>query len=294
MSGAARRSGEPIREHAPGKLNLLLHVGRRRGDGLHEICSLFARINLADELSVTPLEGGVDGSEAGADGDAVLCPGVSGPNLAAAALEAYRREADPDLPLLRVEIEKRIPVAAGLGGGSADAAAALRAANRLSRAPLAADALRELAFSIGADVPSQVEPGHALVTGAGEVVEPVALPQMALVLVNDADGLSAAEVYAEADRTAATREALDPVAVRGLAAEPLPTLSRALANDLEPAALSLRPALAGRLERLRQAGALAALITGSGPTAFGVFPDRAAASRAVAAVHGGRLAMVES
>src|SRR5213078_1145567 len=110
-------------------------------------------------------------------------------------------EAAPGVvPPLRVTIEKRIPVAAGLGGGSADAAAVLRAANELGGRPLGYDRLREIAAGLGSDVPSQVEPGPAIVTGVGEEVEPVALPDAALVLVPAADGLAAAQVYAELDR----------------------------------------------------------------------------------------------
>jgi 4-diphosphocytidyl-2-C-methyl-D-erythritol kinase len=250
-----------IRERAPAKVNLLLHVGPRRPDGLHELCSLFASIDLADELTVEP-----------ADADEVVCPGVEGPNLAFAAVERFRADAAPELPPLRVTIDKRVPVAAGLGGGSADAAAVLRAANELAGTPLAPDGLRALGAKVGADVPSQVEPRHALVTGAGEVVEPVGLPPMTLLLVPDASGLSTAEVYAQADALGTIRGTLDPDHARALAERPLDELAAALENDLEGAAVSLRPELSGRMDALRQAGALAARVTGSGPTVFGVFP----------------------
>jgi 4-diphosphocytidyl-2-C-methyl-D-erythritol kinase len=262
-----------IRETAPAKVNLLLRVGGRRDDGLHEICSLFASLELADEVRV--LE---------AEEDAVLCPGVIGPNLVSAAVEAFRRHAAPDLPPLRIEIDKRVPVAAGLGGGSADAAAALRAANALAGAPLGGDELRALAATVGADVPSQVEPGPALVTGAGERVEPVGLAPLELVLVPQPEGLSTAAVYREADRLGCTGSMLDPARTRELAGRPLAELAPALANDLEPAALSLRPELADVLRSLREHGALAARITGSGPTAFGLFGDRSSAERAAAAL----------
>jgi 4-diphosphocytidyl-2-C-methyl-D-erythritol kinase len=249
-----------IRERAPAKVNLLLHVGGRRADGLHELCSLFATIDLADEVVVEP-----------ADSDEVVCAGVDGPNLALVAIERFRAEAAPELPRLRVSIEKRIPVAAGLGGGSADAAAVLRAANRIAGEPLDAPSLRALGASIGADVPSQVEPRHALVTGAGEAVEPIDLPPMTLLLVPDPAGLSTAEVYSKADELGSTRAELDHEQVRALAGRPLQELATALENDLEAAALSLRPDLHGRMGDLHEAGALAARVTGSGPTVFGVF-----------------------
>jgi 4-diphosphocytidyl-2-C-methyl-D-erythritol kinase len=249
-----------IRERAPAKVNLLLHVGPARADGLHELCSLFASIDLADELAIEP-----------ARADRVECPGVEGPNLAAEAVRAFRAEAAPDLPPLSVSIDKRIPIAAGLGGGSADAAAVLRAANELAGRPLDGDGLRALGMRLGADVPSQVEPRHALVTGAGERVEPVELPPMTLLLHTDEEGLATAEVYRRADELGATRRALDPDRVRDLARRPLYELAALLENDLEAAAVALRPELAGRMDALREAGALTARVTGSGPTVFGVF-----------------------
>ena len=249
-----------ISERAPAKVNLLLHVGRQRPDGLHELCSLFASIDFADELTVEE-----------ADADEVHCPGVEGPNLALAAIGRFRTEAAPELPPLRVVIDKRIPVAAGLGGGSADAAAVLRAANRITGEPLDRDGLRGLGARLGADVPSQIEPRHALVTGAGERVEPVELSPMTLLLVPDSVGLSTAEVYAQADALGTTRDVLDPDHVRELAARPLYELAAVLENDLEGAAMSLRPELSGRMDALREAGALTARVTGSGPTVFGVF-----------------------
>ena len=251
-----------IRELAPAKVNLVLHVGPRRADGLHELCSIFASLALADEVTVEP-----------APAEEVVCSGVSGPNLAAAAAAAFRAAAPPaaTLPPLRITIEKRIPVAAGLGGGSADAAAVLRAANELTGTAFDSEGLREIARTIGADVPSQVEPRHALVTGAGEQIEPLELPEMALLLVPAPEGLSTKDVYAEADRLPSTRATLDPTTVKALAHAPLAALARGMENDLEAAALSLRPELTRTLSQLEEAGALAARITGSGPTAFGAF-----------------------
>ncbi len=261
-----------IRELAPAKANLVLHVGPRRSDGLHAICSLFASLELADLVELEPR----------GRADRVECDGVEGPNLASTALEAYRAAAGPvSLPPLSVRIDKRIPVAAGLGGGSADAAAALRAADALADRPLGAERLREVAMQVGADVPSQVEPRHALVTGAGEDVEPVDLPPMTLVLVPHAQGLASGHVYAEADRLGATRPRLDPARLRSLARAPsLEHLASVLENDLERAAFSLRPELAAVAARLRAAGASATLVSGSGPTVLGVFGDRGAAEAA--------------
>ena len=267
---------------APAKVNLVLHVGARRADGLHDLCSLFASLELADGVEVEVRRGAEPG------GDRVECLGVEGPNLASSALAAYRATAPgSSLPPLSVRIEKRIPVAAGLGGGSADAAAVLRMADALAARPRGADALRALGATLGADVPSQVEPAHALVTGAGEGVEWISLPPMTLVLVVQDPGLSTARVYAEADRLGTTRAQLDPQRLRELSrAKTLEELAPAFENDLEPAALSLRPELAGVKHRLLESGAAAALVSGSGPTVVGAFADPAVAARAATRIDG--------
>ena len=255
--------------HAPAKLNLCLYLGRVRDDGLHELCSLFEPLALADLITVTP-----------AERDEVICPGVEGENLAARALAALR-ERDWEREPLRVEIEKRVPVAAGLGGGSGDAAAILRlAAGEVPDLP-------ELAAQLGADVPSQLRPSLALVRGAGERIEPLPDPvEHAAVLLPGGGGLSTAAVFAEADRLGLGRtpEKLDGLAnqlrqVAGAGASPL-DYPELLVNDLEPAALSLRPDIGAALDELRGAGAPVAILSGSGPTAVGLFPDLAAAQAA--------------
>ena len=268
-----------ITENAYAKVNLVLRVGPPRGDGLHSLCSLFASLALADEVRVEA-----------SDADAVVCPGVAGENLAAGAVAAFRAVV-PELPPLRVAIEKRIPVAGGLGGGSADAAAVLRAANQLTGGRLGTPELRELARTLGSDVPSQVEPCHSVVGEVGEQVEPVELPAMAVVLVPQEEGLSTAAVYAELDRMRAHRGgpadgALHPEPLRALAAASPEALAAGLDNDLEPAAISLRPELRQALASLRRAGAMAAQVTGSGPTTFGLFATREAAAAAAAGIDG--------
>jgi 4-diphosphocytidyl-2-C-methyl-D-erythritol kinase len=283
-----------VEERAYAKLNLVLHVGRPRPDGLHPICSIFASLDLADELRARPIAAADAGRRdpsgaldrpARRHPDRIDCPGVPGPNLAAAALAAFR-ERVPSLPPLDVRIEKRIPVAAGLGGGSADAAAALRAANAIAGHALDTSAMRDIAATLGSDVPSQVEPRHALVTGTGDRLEPLPLPPLAAVLVRQADGLETAAVYAQLDRMRGWREQLDPGAVRAVAEADPSTWAGSLENDLQPAALALRPELAAVVGDLRAHGALAALVTGSGPTCFGLFADRAAADGAAAAIQG--------
>jgi 4-diphosphocytidyl-2-C-methyl-D-erythritol kinase len=259
--------------HAPAKLNLCLYLGPRRDDGLHELCSLFEPLALADLIAVSA-----------AERDEVICPGVEGENLAARALAGLRERGWEREPL-RVEIEKRVPVAAGLGGGSGDAAAILRlAAGEV-------DDLPGLAAALGADVPSQLRPALALVQGAGERVEPLPAPAPhAAVLLPDGGGLSTAAVFAEADRLGAGREPgeLEGLATRlraaaGAGASPL-AYPELLVNDLEAPARSLRPAIGDALDELREAGAPVALLSGSGPTAVGLFSDLAAAQAAAAAI----------
>lgn len=264
-----------IHELAPGKVNLVLHVGGRRADGLHELSSLFASLELADEITVEE-----------ADRDRVYCPGVEGPNLAERAIAAVREELGGALPPLRVTIEKRIPVAAGLGGGSADCAAVLRAADRLSGGSLGPDRLRALGAPLGSDVPSQVQAGHAVVTGAGEVVQPVDLPPMALVVIPASPGLLSRDVYRRFDLMDLGRAALDSEALHRLARAPLEQMAPALENDLEAAALALRPELRSTIGRLCELGALAAMVAGSGPTVFGVFVDWRAAEEAASQLPG--------
>jgi 4-diphosphocytidyl-2-C-methyl-D-erythritol kinase len=258
---------------APAKLNLCLYVGARREDGLHELCSLFQPLALADRITVSV-----------AERDEVVCPGVRGPNLAAAALAALRDAGWEHAPV-RIEIDKRIPLAAGLGGGSADAAAVLRLAT--GELP----GLERIAASLGADVPSQLDPRPALVSGAGERLEPLPEPgEWAAVLIPDERGLATADVYAEADRLGLARDAdaLAEAAERiRAAAQPGATpldFPELVENDLAAAAISLRPEIQEALDQLRDVGAAVALITGSGPTAVGLFPNVARADAAAAAL----------
>jgi 4-diphosphocytidyl-2-C-methyl-D-erythritol kinase len=268
-----------IREQAPAKVNLVLRIGPVAANGLHQVCSLFASLELADIVEV---------SESGRD--EVICEGVEGPNLAHAALEAFR-QAVGQAPgtCLSVRIEKRIPVAAGLAGGSADAAAVLRAANAIAGNPFDADALRRIAAPLGSDVPSQIEPAHAIVTGTGEHVRRVELPRMAVVLVPALHGLSTAAVFREADRLGTPREDLACDELSAIAALDAPGIAAHLENDLQLAAVSLRPDLQITLDEM---GGLGALVSGSGPTVFGLFATREGAEEAARRIPGAVVTMV--
>lgn len=262
---------------APAKLNLCLYLGARREDGLHELRSVFEPLELADRIEI----------RVGGEADEVTCDGVEGPNLATGALAALRAIGWAGAPV-QVRIDKRIPVAGGLGGGSADAAAVLRLAEGMPSV-----GLEKVAASLGADVPSQLEPRALLVSGAGERLEAIPAPAPhAIVLVPMAPGLTAGQVYAEADRLGPARSDAELAEIERrlreatAAGESPLSYAELLVNDLEPAALSLRPAIAASLQSLVAAGAAVAMVTGSGPTAFGLFADGAEAERAAAKIPG--------
>jgi 4-diphosphocytidyl-2-C-methyl-D-erythritol kinase len=260
---------------APAKINLGLFLGPiRPSDGRHELVSVMQSISLADELTLEPAPAGVGGDE-------VLCPGLPGPqeqNLAAQALRAFREATGWDAPPLRLSVHKRIPVTAGLGGGSADAAAALRLA-RFASGLGDEVLLLELGARLGADVPAQISPGRWLASGAGErlCALPDPRPGLGLLLLPGREGLSTAAVYAEADRlglarsTAALKERHEALASALEHGAPLPPATELLHNDLQRAAVSLCPEIAETLREARQAGADIELLSGSGPTVIGLF-----------------------
>jgi 4-diphosphocytidyl-2-C-methyl-D-erythritol kinase len=223
-------------------------------------------VSLVDELTLEP----GDGPE-----DEVVCPEVEGENLAARALAAYRKVSGWDAPPQRLTISKRIPVGGGMGGGSSDAAAALRlAATAAGRSddPL----LARLAATLGADVPALLRPGLKLATGAGEHVRGLPdLERFWLIVLPLREQLSTADVFAEADRLGLSRPASELEAAERELEDALSHGStlpiEVLGNDLEPAARSLCPAVDEALGALKAAGAEAAMVSGSGPTTFGVF-----------------------
>ncbi|MFL5824856.1 MAG: 4-(cytidine 5'-diphospho)-2-C-methyl-D-erythritol kinase [Solirubrobacteraceae bacterium] len=264
---------------APAKVNLCLFLGPARADGRHELVTVLQSVSLADELKLTVLDAGPD---------EVICPGVEGPNLVSAALDALR-SAGWVGPPVRIEVDKRIPVAAGMGGGSADAAAVLRLADELE--PVPDELISRIAAGLGADVPSQLRPGLWLGTGAGELVEALEpLAPHALVIVPSRFQLSTADVYREADRLGLPREDVDLQTRQAELRAALRAGGRLpaslLVNDLEPATRSLCPAVDEALTALRDARAEQAFVCGSGPTCAGVWwgdPEAAAgAARALA------------
>lgn len=262
---------------AAAKVNLQLGVGPLREDGYHDLLSVFHAVSLFDEVTAEPagrLEVSVEAAP-----DAQVAIGevpVNGDNLAvrAARLVAARLGVEP---LVRLRIRKAIPVAGGMAGGSADAAAALVACARLWDDPgeprLSRDDLIELGAELGSDVPFSVLGGTAIGVGRGERLSPVLTRGTFHWVFATADGgLSTPAVYAECDRIRAAGGEQAPwpevseELIAALATGDAKSLGAALVNDLQPAALALRPSLRRTLTAGRDLGAIGAVVSGSGPT----------------------------
>ncbi len=261
MTGAAARAA------AAAKINLSLVVGPRRQDGLHPVATVMQRIDLSDRLELGPAR-------------ELEVVGYEHDTLVRASLERLAAAAGVE-PRWRVHLEKAIPVAAGLGGGSADAACALTLANRLLPTPLPAPALASLAAGLGADVPFFLEPGPKLAEGAGERLTPVRIAQdywVVVALDPATDKPSTAVVYRRFDEQRRgsgfeERRALLLSALRDCGRAP--GLASLPGNDLAPVAGSSDLAA-----RLASAGAFRADVSGAGPAAYGLFLRRRDAERA--------------
>jgi 4-diphosphocytidyl-2-C-methyl-D-erythritol kinase len=269
-----------LRCRAPGKVNLCLFVGRPRPDGYHPLVSLIQPVSLADELVLEPGDG---------PADEVECPGVDGENLAARALAAYRASGWRSDPV-RLVIEKRVPVAGGMGGGSADAAAALRLAAAADERPADRALLGRLAQRLGSDVDALVDSERCLIAGIGHRVADLPRPvPFGILVLPSGRRLRTPDVYAEYDRLGLGRGAdeLDRLtgAVGGAAHDETLLAERLLHNDLETAARSLCPPIGDALADVRASGAARAMVSGSGPTVFGLFPGADGPAHAEAAAH---------
>jgi 4-diphosphocytidyl-2-C-methyl-D-erythritol kinase len=274
---------------AGAKVNLVLAVTGVRDDGYHLLRSVFLRLALHDRLSVE-LDTGATADDLAIDGE--LEAGED--NLVLRAAARLRAAIDPALPYLRFVLHKRIPAAAGLGGGSSDAAAAIDLALRAWGVRLHPAERLEMALRLGADVPFFVT-GHpaALVEGIGEhiVALPAAEPPAGVVLITPPERLSTAAVFAEYDRAPASGavERVDEVAgtlresVDGMTLAATTPLLRE-ANDLWPAAVRLSPALEAARSAASRVLGRAVLMTGSGPTLVALYPSEAAATRAAVTI----------
>lgn len=290
----------PVRVRVPAKINLYLSVGPLRRDGFHELTTVYQAIGLFDEVTARS----ADSLALTMDGEGAGELALDESNLVIKAVRALSAATGRE-PHARLHLRKQIPIAAGLGGGSADAAATLVACDALWGTGLSREDLAGVAAGIGSDVPFLVLGGTALGTGHGEVVSPVLAPGHAWhwVLAVAEDGLSTPEVYRELDRLrrlgGAPRSAASPDEILAALRQRDPTvLAKALSNDLEAAAISLRPGLRAMLDAGITAGALAGLVSGSGPTcvflcrdgthasAVGADLSRRDVCRAVVATHG--------
>ena len=285
----------PVIVRAAAKVNLHLGVGRVRADGFHPLSTVYQAIGLCDDVTASAsdqwqldmsLPEWIEPGSVPTDGSNLV-------DRAASLLASHHR-----VPLKgRIRVEKSIPVAGGLAGGSADAAAALVAFDRLWDLGTTDDDLLRLAAKLGSDVPFALLGGTALGTGRGELVEPVTdAGTWWWVLVPDPVGLSTAAVYAHYDRLFPDASPIPRDAGPLLAAlstgDPV-ALARALHNDLQEPALDLRPELAHLLEVGETAGALRGLVSGSGPTCV-FLCESAEHAREVAGVlhHGDRRVLV--
>jgi 4-diphosphocytidyl-2-C-methyl-D-erythritol kinase len=256
---------------APAKVNVVLKVGPLRTDGFHSVASLFHAVDLRDRVDLqSNCDGqGVSVSVSGVDAGAVP---TDASNLAARAvlMVAEMGEVAPDV---HVHIDKRIPVAGGMAGGSADAAAALLAADLLWNLGLSRTDLDDLAAQLGSDVPFALHGGTMLGLGRGEKLTPVLTAQDWHWVISASDAqLSTPAVYQEFDRQNIEKSVADPIipaeAMAAMRAHDAAALGAAMHNDLQPAAVSLRPQLAKVLAAGREGGAVAGMVSGSGPTVF--------------------------
>ncbi len=278
---AETKSAPAVIEAAPAKINLFLEITGRRADGFHDLYSLVAFADLGERIEAGPGEGFslavagpfADETPAGKD------------NLVLAAARALGDRLG-DGHGARIRLTKTLPVAAGLGGGSADAAAAIRALRKLWGVDLPETALFDLAISLGSDVPVCLAGRPAIVTGRGEALAPFWLPQCPAVIVNPGVGLDTAQVFgALGDRTFEDSATFVPVAD----SDALIASLRSRRNDLEAPASALAPEIVGVLDALRtQPGCRLARMSGSGASCFGLFADAPAAAVAARRIAEGR------
>lgn len=273
-------------EHAPAKINLTLRILGRRRDGYHELASLVAFVSLCDRLEFVP------GATLDLElrGPMAAATGPRDQNLVLRAAHALAAEIK-GLVLGRFRLDKVIPVAAGLGGGSSDAAAALRLLARANRLRRGDPRLLKVARSLGADVPVCLNPRARYMRGIGDSLSsPLRIPKFPVVLVNPGIPLATRDVFARYDRLRRHERSIQSATKPSFSRRRERFLAQlaAAGNDLEPAAMALAPPVAEALAALRAVpDCLLARMSGSGATCFGLFPTRRAAAAAAAAIAGG-------
>ncbi|MEE1738994.1 4-(cytidine 5'-diphospho)-2-C-methyl-D-erythritol kinase [Streptomyces sp. BE147] len=286
MSGSDRTAAGSVTVRVPAKVNAQLAVGAARPDGFHDLANVFLAVGLYDEVTATP-----------ADELTVTCSGrdasqvpLDTTNLAARAALALA-ERHGIAPGVHLHIDKDIPVAGGMAGGSADGAAALLACDTLWGTRATREELLGICAELGSDVPFSLVGGAALGVGRGERLTPVEVGGTFHWVFAVADGgLSTPAVYGEFDRLTAGTDIPAPAAsealLNALRSGDSGALAAALSNDLQAAALSLRPSLADTLAAGTGAGALAALVSGSGPTTAFLVADEESARKVADALLG--------
>lgn len=300
---------------APGKVNLFLALGAARPDGYHPLNTIFAQIGLSETVTVSPLKSLATtapqpGSAPAAQPDSA--PALAAPaaqtgsprielaltrpdsnvpldhtNLAYRAAQAVAQQAAQrglDTPDVHILLDKAVPVAGGMAGGSADAAATLKACNEFWRVGLSLEELAQLGAQLGADVPFGLYGGVALGTGRGDLIEPLKAapgPYYWTFALQD-EGLSTAAVFKHFDATVQGPPAADmppEQLLAALEAGDVAEVSRHIRNDLQATAIELRPELGQLIDLAERAGALVAMVSGSGPTVAALSSSRAAAER---------------
>jgi 4-diphosphocytidyl-2-C-methyl-D-erythritol kinase len=279
---------------ARAKINLGLRVVGRRPDGFHDLETIMVPVSVADRVELDPSASGVT-----VESDSALAPGGPG-NLAHRAAEAFARASGRTVEVT-IRLRKRIPVAAGLGGGSSDAAAVLVGLNRLSGRPLSDADLVAVGRDLGADVPFFLGRGPALAQGIGDLLTPLDdFPLPWLVLVHPPVAVSTAKIYGRLAPSLTTRPACSifeslksspwPRSRTETGSDPGPQdlerLARLLVNDLEPVTEALHPVVGQIKARLLAAGAAGASMTGSGPAVFGLLATGRQAARCRRALAG--------
>lgn len=259
-----------ITKASPAKVNLYLRVLRRREDGYHDILSLMQRISLCDELTFTPRAGGI----------LVRCPDSPLPederNIVYRAAASFNsRFVAP--PGIEITIRKKIPIAAGLGGGSSNAATTLMTLNEISGSPLTRDELLVMGAKLGADVPFFIFGNTTWASGIGDhFIEAAPLPPLSFVLINPGFAVSTKQVYQELNLELTNRRINYSIP----RFDTVGHLICGLKNDLEKVTMRLHPDLERLKSLLIESGAAGALMSGSGPTVFGVFEDEDSSLRA--------------
>ena len=269
-----------LRVRAPAKINLFLHVGPRRADGYHAIESLVCFSEAGDMLAFEQ----ADALTLSVEGPFATGLAAEADNLVLRAARALSERVGGRHGAA-ITLTKNLPVASGIGGGSADAAAALRGLVKLWDVTVADETLQDIALSLGSDVPVCLKSAPAMMAGRGERVAPVgALPQMPMLLVNPGVAVSTGEVFRRLGRTETGTLAFAPPLPSAMTQKALLAHLSATRNDMEEAARAIAPAIGDVLDAMRAEGAMLARMCGSGATCYALFASDEAAMRAAQAL----------